>query len=62
MIINGLSFSGVAVASTRQFFTRLTEDKDDDDPEYYADEGETSWETLSLSSEEKDLMEEENNC
>jgi len=29
---------GVAVASTRQFFTKLAEDKDDEDPEFGADE------------------------
>lgn len=34
--------AGVAVASTRQFFTKLAEDKDDDDPDYYGDEGEAS--------------------
>lgn len=38
--LNELSMSvlGVAVASTRQFFTKLAEDKDDEDPEFGADE------------------------
>lgn len=51
--------AGVAVASTRQFFTKLAEDKEDDDPEY-GEEGETSWETLSPSLEKEDLKAENN--
>jgi hypothetical protein len=36
-----LLFAGVAICSTRQFFTKLEEDKDDEDGDYYADEGDT---------------------
>lgn len=32
---------GVAICSTRQFFTKLAEDIDEDDPDYYGEEGET---------------------
>lgn len=35
------NFVGVAVCSTRQFFTKLAEDKDDDEGDFYAEEGET---------------------
>jgi hypothetical protein len=36
------SFAGVAICSTRQFFTKLAEDKDEDDEgEYYGEEGDT---------------------
>lgn len=48
-----ISSKGVAVCSTRQFFTKLEEDKDDDDGDY-GEEGETLWD--GPKAEEKESL------